>query len=168
VVREFQETGDPRVGLFLDTRLDKTGRHDSNQAFEAAVSLCGSIAHSLRRCCTIEWLTTGTEVHPLTAVPQAERFDHIHEILADVGPSESYSTESPKTSMAEHYATVSAVLFVLLSWDEDRRQWIEQTRQAGCHVLTLVVAPQVDIPGEPDPEVYWVSPLQALEGQVRL
>jgi len=167
-VREFQETGDPRVGLFLDTRIDQTGSNDSNPVFEAAVCLCGSIAHSLRRCCTIEWLATGPEVHPLTAVPQAERFDHIHEILADVGPSESYSTESPKTSMAEHYATVSAVLFVLLSWDEDRRQWIEQTRQAGCHVLILVVAPQVDIPGEPDPEVYWVSTLQALEGQVRL
>jgi uncharacterized protein (DUF58 family) len=167
VVREFQETGDPRVGLVLDTRLDQTGRHDSNQAFEAAVSLCGSIAHSLRRCCTIEWLATGPEVHPLTAVPQAERFDRIHEILAEVGPSQPHPTESPETDIAGRLATVSAVLFVLLFWDEDRRQWIEQTRQAGCHVLTLVVATQ-DTPREPDLDVHWVSPLQALEGQVRL
>ena len=166
-VREFQETGDLRLGLFLDTCPAQTS--SSPHAFEAAVSLCASLAHSVRRYGTIEWFATGADVHGLTAVPSGDRFDRIHEVLADVEPTEQPAVQTPSAAMPDLFATVSAVLFVVLSWDTVRRECVAWARQAGCRVLTLVVAPEVDTPGRQEgPDLHWVSPSQAMEGRVRL
>ena len=168
-VREFQETGEPRVGLFLDTCPAKKGNTESAHDFEAAVSLCASVAHSMRRSCAIEWFAAGEEIHTLTAVPQGERSDRVHEILAEVGPAESRAAETSAEAMAERFAAVSAAVFVLSSWDMQQRQWAEWARQAGCHTTVLVVARQADQQRQAHGmEVHWVWPSQTWEGQVHL
>ena len=166
-VREFQETGEPRMGLFLDTCPGHEGNAESAHDFEAAVSLCASVAHSMRRCCTIEWFAAGGEVHALAAPCQGERSDRVQEILAEVGPAESSAAETSAEAMAEQFAAVSEVVFVLLSWDTQRRQWVEWAQQAGCRTTILVVAREADPRGQADGmEVHWVRPSRTRDGQV--
>jgi uncharacterized protein (DUF58 family) len=169
VVREFQDTGEPGVGLFLDTHLARVPGTAMTDAFEAAVSLCASLAHSASRGCTIEWFAAGCDMHSLAEVPTGRRFDRIHDLLAEVEPAGPDQGGNPGQGLAERSAAVSAVLFVLLSWEGPQRQWVEQARQAGCRAIALVVAGTADTREGPESaEVHWVSPSQAREGDVRL
>jgi uncharacterized protein (DUF58 family) len=167
-VREFQDAADPRVGLFLERPFIRPDDRHAADAFEAAVSLTASLACSAQRYCSIEWLAAGTDVHLLADVPSGERFDHVHDLLAEVGPGQEVEAGDAGSAVADQLGAVSAVLFVLASWRAQQRRWVDLAQQAGCHTLVFVVADDSDERrGLHDAEVHWVSPSQVREGDVR-
>ncbi len=168
-VREFQDAADPCVGLFLERPFIRPDDPDAAEAFEAAVSLTASLACSAQRCCSIEWLAEGTDVHRFADVPGGERFDHVHDLLAEVEPRREAEAGDAGSAMADQLGAVSAVLFVLASWGGQQQRWVDLAQQAGCHTLVFVVASGSDERrGLDDGEVHWISPSQVREGDVRL
>jgi hypothetical protein len=168
-VREFQDAADPRVGLFLERPFIRPDDRVAAEAFEAAVSLTASLACSAQRCCCIEWLAAGTDVHLLADVPSGERFDHVHDLLAEVEPGQEAEAGDAGSAVADQFGTVSAILFVLASWQDPQRRWVDLAQQAGCHTLVCVVDSGSDErTGLDDAEVHWISPSQVREGDVRL
>lgn len=129
VVKEYHHEFHRHGALILDVaETSKTAT--GTQLFEAAVSLCASVAFSLQSECLIDFLVTGAEVHDLATVPAGARVRRIHEILASVEPDPTPLSVNPQLRHLLHgvsdlYIIQSADrsgLHALAEWMDCRRQ----------------------------------------------
>jgi hypothetical protein len=83
VVKEYYHEFHRHGALILDV-TDTSKTTTGTQLFEAAVSLCASVAFSLQSECLIDILVTGSHVHELVTVPAGARVPRVHALLANV------------------------------------------------------------------------------------
>lgn len=144
--KEYDDDLDNYAALVLDTRVPESrsrSKSEESEEFEAAVSLCASVAYTIHRDCLIDLLLAGADVHPFTSSSRAARLAQIHETLAGVEPSKGYQPEQVDPLVEDRLREISEAVFVLLRWDETSRQLVELGDRAGCHCTVIVV-------GEPD------------------
>ncbi|MCH8120458.1 MAG: DUF58 domain-containing protein [Planctomycetes bacterium] len=187
--REYHNDFDNYTALVLDTGvpevlrkeslgLSRSGSNESKE-FEAAVSLCASVAFTINNDCLIDLLLTGPELHQFTAWPRMVRLDKIHEILAGVEPSKGYSLEQISPKLANRFYEISEVFFILLSWDKAYRQstgcltaLLELAGKAGCHCTVLMIGDSSRMNMDEDnvswtENVRFLSPDDILTGQIK-
>ncbi|MCH8192607.1 MAG: DUF58 domain-containing protein [Planctomycetes bacterium] len=111
VVKEYHHEFHRHGALILDV-AETSKTTTGTQLFEAAVSLCASIAFSLQSECLIDFLVTGAEVHDLATVPAGARVRRIHEILAHVKPD---PTPLSVNSQLEHLLHGVSDLYIIQS-----------------------------------------------------
>ena len=140
--KEYHENFDNYTALVLDTGVAKALsplKSDESKEFEAAVSLCASVAFTINDNCLIDLLLAGPNLHQFTNWPRKMRLDKIHEILAGVEPSMDYTPEQTAPILADRLNQISEVVFILSGWKNAYRQLLELAGQAGCHSTVFVI-----------------------------
>jgi uncharacterized protein (DUF58 family) len=140
--KEYHENFDNYMALVLDTGVSEAlSPLKSNQAdeFEAAVSLCASVAFTINDNCLIDFLLTGPNLYTFTDLPRKMRLDKIHEILAGVEQSVDYEPEQMTPVLAERLGKISEVVFILSGWKESHQQLLDLADRAGCHSTVFII-----------------------------
>ena len=142
VIREYQEEYYSRIALVLDTYIP-AGRRERAAGFaelEAAVSLTAAVADALSAGeSIIDLFAAGAELHVFRAGRHTAHFDNLLEILACVDACRTDPFTSVAPAIADELGNISAVVCVLLDWDEPRRELARAALEAGCSLKVLVV-----------------------------
>jgi uncharacterized protein (DUF58 family) len=163
VVREYQDEFVARYALVLDTFVEP-GR---DEAFEEAVAVAASFAWTLdTHECLLDLLFVGDELHAFTAGPGHLQPQRLLEVLAGVraGPPSGFAALADAVSSRR--AQLSACIFVLAAWNEERRGALERLARAGILVLPLLVA--TERPPDAPPGLKLLVPGRIQEGLASL
>lgn len=172
--KEYHNDADRYVALVLDTRIGAGKRKsgaDEIPELEAAVSLCASVAFTIKTECLIDWLLAGPELHEFTTWPRRTRIDKIHEILAAVGAADEYDLDGTMDALASRFRRISEVVFVLLRWDKTYLSLLELATAARCRcTVCLVTGDGEDLSGAEalrSDSVMVLTPEDILAGHMR-
>lgn len=179
--KEYHDDFDNRAALILDTAVPEAmlrSKHREIREFEAAVSLCASVAFSINDACLIDLLAAGPDLHQFTDRPRMVRLDTIQEVLAGVEPSADCSLDQAEPAITAQLCGISDIFFIVLRWTDAYQALLEAAGQAGCRSVVLFVADAVRSAGLPGEgleqdivsrasDVQVISPDQVLAGQVQ-
>jgi hypothetical protein len=90
------------------------------------------------------------------------------EVLAAVGPSEAGAFPELSRAVAARRESLSSVILILLSWDEERGKLAAALRAAGAEVRALLVCAERDAPPERPPGVLLLVPGKIEQGLAAL
>ena len=151
VVKDYQDEFFERHALVLDTG-SPTGE---DAAFEDAVALAASFVYTIdTQECLLDLLFVGSGVRAYTAGRGQLQSEHMLEVLAAVSPSEPSAFSDLARAMAGRRESLSSVILILLSWDEERRKLAAALQASGAEVRGLLVRAKDAAPGassEPTP-----------------
>jgi len=155
VVKEYQDEFFERHALVLDTG---TGRGE-DAAFEDAVALAASFVYTMdTHECLLDLLFVDSGVRAYTAGRGQLQSEHMLEVLAAVGPSDVGAFSELSRAVVARRDSLSSVILILLSWDEERRKLAAALRATGADVRALLVCTERDAPPEPPPGVLLLVP----------
>lgn len=138
VVREFEDEFFVRHALILDT-FTELPRSDT---FEEAVSVAASFACSVQtQESLLDLLFVGPHSYCFTAGRGLAQVDQLLEVLASVQPCLDQPFRSLEHLVLGHVEVVSGCICVLLSWNEERQDFVRKLKALGVPVLVLVVQP---------------------------
>ena len=142
VVREYQEEYYCRVALVLDTYVPH-GRRKGPGGFvdlEAAVSLGASVAEAISHGeYLLDIFAAGPELYVFRSGRHLSHLDNVMEILAGVQECRQNPFTVVAPALAGELVNISTVIFILLDWDESRRDLVRQAAECGCAVKTIVI-----------------------------
>lgn len=152
VVKDYQDEFFERHALVLDTAGPKDGSGGNDAAFEDAVALAASFVYTLdTHECLLDLLFVGGEVRAYTAGRGQMQAEHMLEVLAAVGPSAQEDFAGLARAVVARRASLSSVILILLSWDDERRKLAAAMQATGAEVRALLVcskgARPTDAPG---------------------
>ena len=136
IVKEYQDEFFVRHALILDTFQ----RAAYSEIFEEAVSVAASFACSIQtQESLLDLMFVGTEAYCFTSGRGLAHADSMLEILASVRacPDKPFSTLH--SLVTERASLLSGSICILLSWDEERRKFIDQLNRLGIPLLVLVI-----------------------------
>jgi uncharacterized protein (DUF58 family) len=136
VVKEFEDEFFVRHALVLDTFVT----HTHSEAFEEAASIAASFACTIQtQESLLDLLFIGSQSYCFTAGRGVAHGEQLLEVLASVRPSLERGFQKLETLVLSHISKVSGCIFVLLGWDEERREFVRKVRALGVPMLVLVV-----------------------------
>jgi len=153
VVKEFQDEFFERHALVLDTG----SLSGEDAAFEDAVALAASFVYTIdTHECLLDLLFVGPGAraghsadgagHPGISAYTAGRGQlqsrHMLEVLAAVAPSEPAAFSELSRAVISRRESLSSVILILLSWDEERRKLAAALQASGAQVRGLLVCPK--------------------------
>ena len=135
VVKEYETEFFERHALVLDTAAP-----GENEAFEEAVSIAASFVYTIdTQECLLDLVFVSGEPECHTAGRGEASNVHLLEILAGVGPSQPAEFEQLAREVLTMRGTLSSAVFVLLAWDQPRRDLVAALTAAGLGVRVLLV-----------------------------
>lgn len=136
IVKEYQDEYFARAALVLDTFIA-----GSNAArFEAAVSVAASLVFGgEQNDLLLDLVFIDRDAYCFTSGRGVDQSLRLQEILAAVQPERSAPFDRLKHSVLAHASRCSAVLCVLLCWDEERRALVKQLQALGLTVYAFVL-----------------------------
>ena len=156
VVKEFEDEFFVRHALVLDTFTAL----DPSELFEEAVSVAASFACTVAtQESLLDLLFVGPESYCFTAGRGVSQGDHMLEILASVRACREERFADLERLVIDHAPGVSGCICVLLSWDDQRQEFIRKLRMLGVPVLVLLLVE------EEDKRVYDAGPMSAEPGR---
>jgi hypothetical protein len=162
--KEYHKNYDNCTALVLDTGISKTlspvKSHESKE-FEAAVSLCASVAFTINDDCLIDLLLAGPDLYQFANWPRKMRIEKIHEILAGVELSMDYTPEQMAPILTDRLGQLSEVVFILPGWKKAYGKLLEMVSQAGCHSTVFIIG-QADKINLGRHEIAWAENIQIL------
>jgi len=165
VVKEYQDEFFERHALVLDTGT----RRGEDAAFEDAVALAASFVYTIdTHECLLDLLFVDSGVRAYTAGRGQLQSQHMLEVLAAVGPSEGGAFSDLARAVAGRRDSLSSVILILLSWDEERRKLAATLRASGAEVRALLVCAEKDAPRERPPGVVLLVPGKIEQGLAAL
>jgi uncharacterized protein (DUF58 family) len=146
VVKDYQVEFFERHALVLDTGT----QNGEDAAFEDAVALAASFVYTIdTHECLLDLLFVDpgadevqTSVRAYTAGRGQLQSEHMLEVLAAVSPSEASAFSELSRAVVGRRDSVSSVILILLSWDEERRKLAAALQASGAEVRALLVAPK--------------------------
>lgn len=173
--KEYHDDFDNHTALVLDTGVPESLQRSNSgeiREFEAAVSLCASVAFTISNDCLVDMMLAGPDLHLFDGQSRSNRADNIHEILAGVEPQVGYNLEYTLSVLTDRFYEVSEVVFVLLNWNEEYEQLLDKATGAGCHSTVLMIDGTDQMHDRPSifnrpGNIRFVSPDDVLKGQVR-
>jgi uncharacterized protein (DUF58 family) len=162
VVKEYQDEFFERHALVLDTGSGGENGGGEDAAFEDAVALAASFVYTLdTHECLLDLLFVGPAaaeqerggVLAYTAGRGQLQSEHMLEVLAAVMPSEPAAFAELSRAVAARRESLSSVILILLSWDEERRRLAAALRATGAEVRVLLVCAPGEAPAAPPPGV---------------
>ncbi|MBI2421775.1 MAG: DUF58 domain-containing protein [Candidatus Hydrogenedentes bacterium] len=141
-VREYQEEYFCRVGLVIDTFIEPGARRSKAgyDTLEAAISICAAIADVLARGeYIIDVFAAGSELYVFRAGRHTMHFDHVLEVLSCVESCRENPFHMITPALAEELGSVSALICVLLDWDESRMEMVHLAQEMGCSIKVVLI-----------------------------
>jgi uncharacterized protein (DUF58 family) len=136
IVKEFEDEFFTRHALVLDTFTDDP----RGEAFEEAVSVASSFASTIQtQESLLDLLFVGQQAYCFTSGRGLAHSEQMLEILASVRAAAGREFQSLEHLVLNHVGVVSGCIFVLLAWDEVRRELVRKLKMLGVPVLVLVV-----------------------------
>jgi uncharacterized protein (DUF58 family) len=150
MVREYQEEYFIRLGVILDTQVP--GPDITNPALEAGISLVASISEWIsRQEFLIDIFAAGHDIYHFPNGNAFSRLEYLLEILASIQAAESFQPELLKSAVQPYICELSAMVVILLNWDQERKEFLEILREQGLVLKVLLINDQAslapDIPG---------------------
>ena len=143
VVKEYQEEFFVRHGLILDTFQEA----ERSEKFEEAVSVASSFACAVQtQESLLDLMFVGPEAYCFTAGRGVALTDRMLEILAAVQPCKDKPFNTLPAIVFERSSLLSGCICVLLSWDEERQQFVGNLLELGIPTLVLVITGSDDSP----------------------
>ena len=165
VVKEYQDEFFERHALVLDTGSSR----GEDAAFEEAVALAASFVYTIdTQDCLLDLLFVGGEVRAYTAGRGQLRAEHMLEALAGVGPSAPGAFSELSRAVRGRRATLSSVIAIFVTWDEDRAKFVASLRAEGFNVRALLVAAQSDVQSDAPPGIVHLVPGKIEQGLAAL
>lgn len=167
VVKEFQDEFFVRHALVLDT----FGVPLHGDLFEEAVSVAASFAYTIQTQDTLlDLMFVGPQAYCFTAGRGVGQTEQMLEILASVQPCRDKEFSALTEIVTEHLNAVSGVICILLSWDDERQNFVEQLKVMGVPLLVLVITePGVELAPGPmadKPEHFRPLPMGKIEEEL--
>jgi len=149
VVKEYQDEFFVRHGLILDTFQNT----EKSEKFEEAVSVASSFACTVQtQESLLDLMFVGPEAYCFTAGRGVAHTDRMLEILASVQPCKDKPFNTLPPIVFERTSLLSGCICVLLSWDDERQQFVGNLLELGIPTLVLVIVAADDPPTlEPGP-----------------
>ena len=151
IVREYREEFFLRAALVLDTQVPRTRGEwvaDKAEDFERAVSLCAACGDYLNRAdYLIDILAAGPKVHHLIAGRGLLSTDQMLDILAGVEANPQSFWQELEAPLGAELERIASVVCLFLDWDEARRAFAANLRDAGAALKIVIVrdeAPSLD------------------------
>jgi len=136
IVKEFEDEFFTRHALVLDTFTDDP----RGESFEEAVSVAASFACTIpSQESLLDLLFIGQQAYCFTSGRGLAHADQMLEILASVRTCSDKTFDSLEPLVINHAGMVSGCVFVLLAWDEPRRELVRKVKILGVPVLVLVI-----------------------------
>ena len=137
IVQEYQDEFFVRHALVLDTFQGA----EYSAVFEEAVSVAASFVCSIRtQESLLDLMFMGPEAYCFTSGRGLARIENMLEILASVKVCRDKAFGTLPPLVIERAALLSGCICVLLSWDEERQEFIRRLRQLGTPLLVLVIS----------------------------
>ncbi|MFP4054623.1 MAG: DUF58 domain-containing protein [Phycisphaerae bacterium] len=151
VVKEYQEEYYCRIALVLDTYVPRRRGKRGKRGFddlEAGVSMTAAVADALSKGeHIIDLFAAGPDLYVFRSGRHTAHLDNVLEILACVEDCRTNPFEKITPALSDELSNISAVVFVMLDWDESRRRLVRMAVEAGCATRVVIVRE-----GEPRPE----------------
>jgi uncharacterized protein (DUF58 family) len=139
VVKEYQEEYFVRLAMVLDVEA-RSVRDDA--LFERSLSLAAGIADVLaRQEYIIDIFAAGSQVFHFQAGRALAHFEHILEILACLEPEDRLDMTALEAALLPEARKLSAVILVMMDWDDARAELIRKLKAHGVAVRVLSVRP---------------------------
>ncbi|HET9315969.1 MAG TPA: DUF58 domain-containing protein, partial [Vicinamibacteria bacterium] len=140
VVKEYHDEYFSRVALLLDTYLPARPRAADRQGFEAAISLLASIADRMSRSEeVVDVLAAGPDLYEVSAGRSLGYLENVLDVLACLQPCDDPPFEVLAPPLLARLARLTAIVSVVLDWDEKREAFLRSVRRMGVSVVTFVV-----------------------------
>jgi uncharacterized protein (DUF58 family) len=171
VVKEFREEYLCRTALIVDTARPKPyfweawmSRED--RPFEATLSLAAAVAdHLSRQDYIIDLFAAGPQVYRFQGGRSLGFLENILDLLACLNPHPGEPFAEFSADVIDEVARISSAVLILLTWNDLRRDLVDQLRAAGVAVkVVLVTAAETRPPGLPG-EVATLQVKDILEGR---
>jgi len=149
IVKEYQDEFFVRHALVLDT-FSKT---ELSGIFEEAISVAASFACSIQtQESLLDLIFVGPESYCFTFGRGLSHTDKTLEILSSVRACRDQSFNVLSPLVMERSSLISSCICVLLSWDQERKRFVDHLKAIGVPVLVLVVT-DADTPSGLDSEI---------------
>ncbi len=146
VVKEFRQEYLARTGIVLDTfrprRLfeEVRQRFRTRPEFEAAVSLAAALVDFFAaRDSRVDLFAAGKEVHHFGGGHGIDYLDHVLDILAAVDYATVDEFGELPMHLADYLPATGGIVLVLTSWNEQRRQVVDDILAAGVCCRAVLV-----------------------------
>jgi len=137
VVKEYQEEYFVRLAMVLDV---ETREQKDDALFERSLSLAAGIADVLaRQEYIIDIFAAGSQVFHFRAGRALAHFEHILEILACLETEDRLDVGALEAVLLPEAQRLSAVILVMMDWDEPRAELIRKLKAHGVAVRVLSV-----------------------------
>jgi uncharacterized protein (DUF58 family) len=157
VVKEFREEYLCRTALIVDTARPRPFFWESwlrreDHPFEATLSLAAAVAdHLSRQDYVIDLFAAGPQVYRFQGGRSLGFLENILDILACLQPHRGDPFTEFSSAVIEEVSRISSAVLILLTWNDVRRDLIEQLRAAGVEVKAVLVSatgtPPPGLPG---------------------
>jgi uncharacterized protein (DUF58 family) len=162
VVKEYQADFAERHALLLDTCGAPAG-----VAFEEAVALAASLVGDIGRGdCLLDLLFVGEEAHCFTMGPGELQAEALLRVLAGVQACPDQTLAAALANIASRRVELSGCICILLDWDSEREQMVNQLHRLGLPLLLWLVA-EVR-PANCPPQVLHLQPGKIEQGLAQL
>jgi hypothetical protein len=139
----LERAGEARVALVVDVAA---ARIEEEARVEQAISLGAAITDALaRQDFLIDIFAAGEQVHRIQAGPAVDAMEHVLELLAGLEPGASLDPAALEALLVPELSRLSAVYFVMASWDGPRRALVQTVRELGATVRVHCVIPGLDL-----------------------
>ena len=136
IVKEEQDDHTVRHTLILDTFQ----KENYSEALEESIAIAASFAYTLQtQQSLIELVIAGNQAHHFTAGRSLSRTEKLLELLASIQPNQKAPFESILSVLRPELAAIGSCICILLDWDAQRKELIEQLQIAGVPTLAIVI-----------------------------
>ncbi|QNN23850.1 DUF58 domain-containing protein [Planctomycetales bacterium ZRK34] len=137
VIKQFEEEFMTRIALLVDTFVP---RRAGAAALEANLSLSAAVAdYFARREFVIDLFAAGPQLYHFQAGRSLGYLDNILDILACIEKSNDDPLAVVGAAFAEQLRETSAVVLLLLSWDDERAALVDMIQHAEVATKTVVL-----------------------------
>ena len=155
VVKEFREEYLCRTAIIIDTYRPRPSllhfhwAHPEDQVFEGALSLVAAIAdHLSDKDYIVDLFAAGPQVYRFQGGRSLAYLENILDILACLQPHHGEPLAEFSAELIQEIARISSAIFVLLTWNEMRRNIIEQMSASGITVRAYLVTGDDPLPDD--------------------
>ncbi len=136
IIKEYQDEFYVRHALILDTFLDTA----YSDIFEEAVSVAASFACSVQsQESLLDLMFVGDQAYCFSSGRGMSHLDKMLEILACVGICRDKPFSSLNPPVFNHADLLSGAVCILLSWDKERKAFIQKLRAFDLPLLVVVI-----------------------------
>ena len=137
IVKEYVDEYFIRIGLLLDTQLNK---RQKNELFETRISIAAGIADALaKKEYIIDLFAAGDVLHHFQMGRALAHLENLLEILACIEPNRSINFYRLEINLMPYIKQLSSMIILLSNWDRNRADLCRSIELMGTKIRIIVI-----------------------------